>query len=184
MVNVDTSVVLGIFNTQIMLFNTSFLPSLTYLSLLSFSLVSGFGIANSLTTLAAEKNMLTNQGELLAQTGLKNRLANGTYLYGTSRQPDEIGQGYMVFTVHQGEVKGAVYMPHSEFSCFTGTFDNNKMKMSIIDPYDGSRYDYAVNLQVPTIAGTNNQWGEIGLDGYHRINAISQNDRKILNTCS
>ena len=90
----------------------------------------------------------------------------------------------MVFTVHQGEIQGAVYMPRSEFSCFTGTFEDNQMKMSIIDPYDGTRYNYAINLQIPTTASTNGQWAEMGLQGYHRINTISQNDQKILDTCS
>ena len=167
-----------------MLLNKSFLPSLTYCSLLSFSLIFGCTISNNLPTLAAEKEMDKNQGELLAQTVTKNRLANGTYLYGTSRKPDEIGQDYMVFTVRQGEIKGAVYMPHSEFSCFTGTFENNQMRMSIIHPYYGTRNDYAVNLKVPSTASTNGQWAEIGLQGYHRMNIISQNDQRILDTCS
>lgn len=167
-----------------MLFNKSFLPSLTYCSLLSFSLIFGFTISNNLPTLAAEKEIDKNLEELLAQTVTKNRLANGSYLYGTSRKPDEIGQDYMVFKVRQGEIKGAVYMPHSEFSCFTGTFEDNQMKMSIIDPYDGTRYNYAIDVQVPSTASTNVQWAEVELDGYHRINTISQNDQRILDTCS
>ncbi len=167
-----------------MLLNKSFLPSLTYLSLFSFSLVSGLGILQGLPTLAAAKNLARNPGKLLAQTARKNRLPNGTYLYGTSPQPAQIGQEYMVFKVHHGEVKGAVYLPHSEFSCFTGTFENNQMRMSIIHSYDGNRHDYAVNLRIPPIAALNGQWAEIELEGYHRLDAISRNEQKILNTCS
>ena len=167
-----------------MLLNKSFLPSLTYLSLFSFSLVSGLGILHGLPTLAAEKNLVRNSGQLLAQTAREHRLPRGTYLYGTSPQSAQIGQEYMLFKVHQGEVKGAVYLPHSEFSCFTGTFVNNQMRMSIIHPYDGTRHDYAVNLRIPTIADRNGQWAEIELEGYHRLDAISHNEQKILNTCS
>ena len=167
-----------------MLLNKSLLPSLTHCSLLLSSLIFGLTISHNIPTLAAEKEMDKNQEELLGQTVTKNGLANGTYLYGTSRKPDEIGQDYMVFTVHQGEIQGAVYMPRSEFSCFTGTFEDNQMKMSIIDPYDGTRYNYAINLQIPTTASTNGQWAEMGLQGYHRMNIISQNDQRILDTCS
>ncbi len=169
---------------KIMLFHKSFLPSLTYYSLLSFSLISAFSLFHHLPTLAAEKEMDKNQGELLAQTVTKNRLANGTYLYGTSRKPDEIGQDYMVFTVRQGEIKGAVYMPHSEFSCFTGTFEDNEMRMSITDPYDGTRYNYAIDLKVPSTASTNVQWADVELDGYYRLDGIGSNEQRILDTCS
>ncbi|MDJ0845878.1 hypothetical protein [Crocosphaera sp.] len=167
-----------------MLFNKSFLPSLTYLSLLSLSLLSGLGILNSPPTLAVEKDRDRNEGELLAQTARKNHLPNGTYLYGSYPQPEEIGQEYMVFRVHQGEVKGAVYMPRSEFSCFTGTFEGNQMRMSIIDPYDGTPYQYAVALQVPPTASTNGPLPEIELEGYYRLDAISDNEQKILARCS
>ncbi len=166
-----------------MLFNKSFLPSLTYFSLLSFSLISSFGLLNNLPAFAVEKDIDGEQKELLAQSVTKNWLSNGTYLYGSSRQPDQIGQEYMVFQVHQGEVKGAVYMPHSEFSCFTGTFEGNQMRMSIIHPYDGTVQDYAVALQVPSKVASNGQWSDIGLQGYHRLDGISRNDHKILNTC-
>ncbi|ACB49556.1 hypothetical protein cce_0205 [Crocosphaera subtropica ATCC 51142] len=167
-----------------MLFNKSFLPLVTPLSLLSLSLISSLGILHSRPTLATEKGIERNQGELLAQTVSRNRLPNGSYLYGSSPQPDEIGQEYMVFQVHQGEVKGAVYMPHSEFSCFTGTFEGNQMRMSVIDPYDGTRYDYSVALQAPSTVASNGQWSDIGLEGYYRLDDMSRNDQKILDTCS
>ena len=164
-----------------MLFNKSFLPSLT---LLSFSLVASVSLLASLPAFAGEKDMDRHQGELLAQTATRNELPNGTYLYGSSRQPEQIGQEYMVFQVHQGTVKGAVYMPRSEFSCFTGTFEGNQMRMSIVDPYDGTRYDYAVTLQVPSKVASNGQWSDMGLAGYYRLDKMSPNDQKILGTCS
>ncbi|MGB5595915.1 MAG: hypothetical protein WBM62_18035 [Crocosphaera sp.] len=166
-----------------MLFNKSFLPSPTHLSLLSLSLISSLGIINSLPTLAAEKDVNTDKEQLLAQTPSRNLPPNGTYLYGTSGQPDEIGQEYMVFQVYQGEIKGAVYMPKSEFSCFTGTFAGNQMTMSIVDPYDGTKYPYSVSLEIPSPVARNDQWSDLSLEGYHRLDAMSSNDQRILDTC-
>ncbi len=166
-----------------MLFNQSFLPSLTHLFLLSLSLLSSLGIVNSLPTLAAEKDVNTNKKQLLRQTPSRNLPPNGTYLYGSSRQPDKIGQEYMVFTVDQGEVKGAVYMPRSEFSCFTGAFKGNQMTMFILDPSDGTKYPYSVSLQTPYLAARDGQRSDLVLEGYHRLDFISSNDWRILDTC-
>ncbi len=166
-----------------MLFNQSILTLLTPLSLLSLSIISGLGILNSRPTLASDREMNRHQGELLAQTITNNQLPNGTYLYGSSPQSDEIGQEYMVFQVHQGEVKGALYMPHSEFSCFTGNFEGNQMRMSVIHPYDGTRNDYSVALQVPSTVASNGQWPEVSIKGFYRLDEISLGDQKILDTC-
>lgn len=163
-----------------MLFDKSILTLLTPLFL---SVISGVGILESRPTLASDRGINAHQGELLAQTITNNRLANGTYLYGSSAQPDEIGQEYMVFQVHQGQIKGALYMPRSEFSCFTGNFEGNQMKMSVIHPYDGTRNDYAVTLQVPSTVASSGQWPEVSLQGFYRLNEMSVSDRKILDTC-
>jgi hypothetical protein len=48
-----------------MLFNKSFLPSLTHLSLWSLSLFSSLGIVKSLPTLAAEKDVNTDQRTII-----------------------------------------------------------------------------------------------------------------------
>jgi hypothetical protein len=119
----------------------------------------------------------------LVQTPSEKLPPNGTYFYGTSGQPEEIGQQYMVFKVDQGEVKGAVYMPHSEFSCFTGTFAGNQMNMSIIHPYDGTQHPYSISLKTPSPVAGNSQWSDLGLEGYYSINALSSNDQRILDTC-
>ncbi|WP_107669217.1 hypothetical protein [Cyanothece sp. BG0011] len=167
-----------------MLFNQSFLSILTPLSLLSLSVISGLGIFNSQSVLASDKEIDGNQKELVTQTVTRNQLPNGTYLYGSSPQADEIGQEYMVFQVHQGEIKGALYMPHSEFNCFTGTFEGNQMRMSVVDPYDGTHHDYSVALQVPSTVASNGQWPHVGLQGFYRLDEISLSDQKILDTCS
>ncbi|MDJ0507918.1 MAG: hypothetical protein QNJ64_01490 [Crocosphaera sp.] len=169
-----------------MLFNKSFLPSLTRFYLISLSLVSSLTIVNAVPALGTEKDVLSHQRQLLTQTDNKNQLPDGTYLYGTSSEPEIIGQEYMVFQVEEGNIKGGVYMPRSEFSCFRATFVDNELNMSIIDPYDGTEYPYSVSLEIAstsTVAG-NGQWREIGLEGYHRLDSLSSLDQDILKTCS
>lgn len=97
-----------------------------------------------------------------ASTGL----ADGIYLYGQSRNPDEIKQEYFVFEMRQSKVVGAFYLPRSAFYCFYGTSDRTQLNLIVVDSYDGSRSPYSVNLQQ-----------------YYPISTISENDRRILGIC-
>lgn len=97
-----------------------------------------------------------------ASTGL----ADGIYLYGQSRNPDEIKQEYFVFEMRQSKVVGAFYLPRSAFYCFYGTSDRTQLNLIVVDSYDGSRSPYSVNLQQ-----------------YYQISAVSDNDRRILGIC-
>jgi hypothetical protein len=111
-------------------------------------------------------------------------IADGTYLYGQSPVADEIGQEYVVFQVQQNRVVGAVYLPHSEFSCFSGTIDAQQMNLSVLDPYDSSVYSYAIALQDSSpVASGDKLPRSVGLQGYHSIAEMSESDRSILNRC-
>lgn len=111
-------------------------------------------------------------------------IADGTYLYGQSSEPEQIGQEYMVFQVQQGKVVGAVYLPQSEFNCFSGTVDARQMSLSIVDPYDKTVYPYQIALQdLSPVASEGRLPREIGLEGYQQISQIGDNDRRILATC-
>ena len=48
-------------------------------------------------------------------------IPDGTYLYGQSNQPQQLGKEYIVFQARQGKVIGALYLPNSEESWFYGT---------------------------------------------------------------
>lgn len=111
-------------------------------------------------------------------------MADGTYLYGQTSEPEQIGQEYMVFQVRQGKVVGAVYLPQSEFNCFSGTVAARQMSLSIVDPYDKTVYSYQIALQDRSpIASEGRLPREIGLEGYQQIAKMGENDRRILNTC-
>ena len=109
----------------------------------------------------------------------QNILADGTYLYGQSDRPEQICQEYLVFEVKQNQVVGASYYPQSEFACFYGTLTSDKMSLFVIQPYDRTVHPYSINLESSSV--TNSQ---IGLEGYQRIENISDNDLRILNSCS
>ena len=106
---------------------------------------------------------------------LDNTLTNGTYLYGQSNLPEQIGREYLVFKVKRDRVVGAIYYPRSEFACFYGKLSEAKMNLFIIHPYDRNINPYSIPLN-SSIAST-------ALVGYQQIENISDNDRRILNTC-
>ena len=110
--------------------------------------------------------------------------ASGTYLYGQSSQPEEIGQEYLVFELSQEQVIGALYFPQSEFACFYGNVDSRQMSLVVVDPYTQETADYAIALaQQSNVAGGNNAPSSIAPLGYERIATLSDNDWRILNTC-
>ncbi|GBF79056.1 hypothetical protein [Aphanothece sacrum] len=154
-----------------MLSNQTFLSSLTRFSILSLGVLASFG--------------MINRSPILAQMAQSNfTLANGVYLYGQSPEAEEIGQEYLVFKVHQGKVIGAIYLPQSEFNCFSGTLTANQMNLSIIDPNDGKKYPYPIAMKASSpVASQGQVSSEVILEGYHRLTKISNNDHRILKTC-
>jgi hypothetical protein len=142
----------------------------------------GLGLAAILTlpTLAASVDRI----QLAQASQSRSPLADGTYLYGQSSQAEQIGQEYIVFKVQQGRVIGAVYMPRSEFNCFSGAIESNQIKLSIVDPYDGTVYPHEIALEsIAPVASSGQVSPEVGLEGYHQISRLSDNDRRILNVC-
>ena len=171
----------------------SFVPTLLFsfthlrlLSIVPLSLLIGLGVINNYFVQAAEENLSHSQssssGEISSTQA--SSLANGVYLYGRSPEPETMGQEYLVFKVQKGEVVGAFYMPRSEFNCFSGSFDSRQINLSIVDSYDGIKYDYAISLQVVSPVATNSRRSsEVALEGYYRLDNLSDNDQRILNAC-
>ncbi|MGD1704082.1 hypothetical protein [Dapis sp. BLCC M229] len=95
-----------------------------------------------------------------------NMRTDGIYLFGQSRQPEQIQNEYFVFKLKNGKVIGAFYLPHSAFYCFYGIHQKDSLQVKVIDSYDNSASDYTVDLTK-----------------YHRINHVSDNDFRILKTC-
>jgi hypothetical protein len=112
-------------------------------------------------------------------------LPNGTYLYGQTAKPDQIGKAYFVFEVRQGKVLGALYMPRSSFDCTYGSFQSDKVALTVVDSYDRTENPYAIAVErISSVASRNNSGlGPVGLEGFQRLGKLSQNDQRILSMC-
>ncbi len=112
---------------------------------------------------------------------------DGVYLYGQSPQPNQVGQGYIVFQKRQNQVMGALYMPSSEFSCFQGNIDSRgELAMTVTAPgREGVEEVATANIppkldidQPMTYAYS------VALQDYHKLNTVSSGDRRILQMCN
>ncbi len=112
-------------------------------------------------------------------------LTDGVYVYGQSTEPNQIGSEYLVFEVNQGKVVGGFYMPRSSFDCFYGNVESDKLALTVIDSYEQTRHPYDVALQTEgSIAqATGETTLPVGLEGYHRLDTLTEVDQQVLTTC-
>lgn len=114
-------------------------------------------------------------------------MSDGVYLYGQASQPEQIGKEYVIFEARNGKVSGALYMPASEFSCFQGTIDKQQLNVTMVDPEDNTAYSHSIPLeqktQVAAAGGRLEAPNMLGLQGYHAIDKVSDNDQRILTAC-
>jgi hypothetical protein len=152
----------------------------------------GLGLVVSVPYLPAQAaDVQVATSPLLSQaspTGdLLNRqaLPDGVYLYGQAPTPEQVGAAYMVFAVTDRQVVGAFYMPYSSFDCFQGEFQPDRLALNIVDSYDRSVHPYSVALDTssPVASATSGTAVPAGLEGFHQIQSISENDQRILATC-
>ena len=121
---------------------------------------------------------------------------DGIYLYGQSPEPEQIGQEYMVFEVHQGKVIGAFYLPRSEFSCFYGTLQPGKLAVMVANSPESDPYPDPIPGQNSQRVATASNRPPVGngynpiaypysvvLQNYHQLASASANDQRILRTC-
>lgn len=120
-----------------------------------------------------------------ASTASPASLPDGVYLYGQAAKPDVIGQGYFVFEVNKGSVVGALYMPRSSFDCASGKFQGDQLALTVVNSYDRTSNPFEIALdKTSTVATTGNSARQnVGLQGFHSISAVSENDRRMLGVC-
>ena len=111
-------------------------------------------------------------------------LADGTYLFGQSATPNEMGAVYAVLSVSNNQTVGAFYQPNSSFDCFSGQVLPNQLALNVVDSYEQTVHPYAVALTLDNtlVAGT----GAVGaytLEGFHRLESLSDQDVRMLSVC-
>ncbi len=110
-------------------------------------------------------------------------LSDGNYLFGQSPARDELGMTYAVLSVKSNQTIGAFYQPRSSFDCFSGQMSANELSVNIVNSYDQTVYPYeiAVSLDNSVVAG--NAAGGYILDGFYRIDELSNQDQEMLAVC-
>jgi len=111
-------------------------------------------------------------------------LPDGIYLYGQSAKPDEIGSGYFVFESKKGHVVGALYLPKSSFDCAEGSFQQDQLALTVTNSYDRITNPLEIALDRSTnVASNSNVAPGINLQGFHKLDKVTDNDLRMLNVC-
>jgi hypothetical protein len=151
---------------------------------------SPVNISNQISTDKLTENITalsTNTRELGRKGQIQFPEQDGTYLYGQSSTPNELGQGYSLFQKQQSKIIGALYVPHSEFSCFQGTLaKSGELAMTVrSSPGEVGAMDVATSSTIPKV--NENEFTtypySVTLQDYHQLSSVSSNDREILQIC-
>ena len=108
-------------------------------------------------------------------------LADGVYLYGQQETASQVGSIYMVFEVIGSRAIGAFYMPSSSFDCFNGAISSTRLDLNVIDSYEQTSHPYSLDVEPTLIAGQ--AGAELNISGFTPVNALSEMDEQILETC-
>jgi hypothetical protein len=154
-------------------------------ALAGVSLLAGTVLAGSFPAIAYSAEPAPSNTSPITASQPTASLPDGTYLYGQSAQPDQIGQGYFVFEVNKGNVVGALYMPRSSFDCASGSFQSNELALTVVNSYDRTTNPFTIAVErSSTIASTGNPAQQsISLEGFHRLSTITANDHRMLKVC-
>lgn len=93
-------------------------------------------------------------------------LADGIYLYGDVPQANQLGQGYVVFKKNGSTVTGAFFYPQSEFNCFTGHINQERLDVLSL----GSPHEEAIAV-------------EASLSQMHPIQTLGNAEKDSLSLC-
>lgn len=154
------------------------------------TLATGIAIATPAYAVEATQRPTVKQAASVEQPApveqtVSQPLANGVYLYGQSREAEQLGSAYMVFEVRDREIIGAFYMPYSSFDCFNGAIEANRLALNVIDSYEQASYPYEIGLEQSDAVATvgNTTITPVQIEGFHRIDSVSENDQRILASC-
>lgn len=122
----------------------------------------------------------------IAEQSAISFLEDGTYLYGQSTDPGQVGSAYMVFSVEGQNITGAFYMPGSSFDCFQGSIQAEELALTVHDSYSQDSFPFSVALisnEGAIASASNVALPGTTIEGFEPIALISENDQRILSTC-
>lgn len=166
------------FSSQMQRLTSTLAHSSTLLTPLMVALMVSFNGSPSLA------QRVSNSGQASAESESVAHFPDGVYFYGESPQPDQLGQGYMVFEARQHKLLGALYLPHSSFDCFYGQVAPNHLAMTVIDSYDRTLHPYQMALEPVAIASSPDTHNiQFKPQGMHRIAEVRDAELGYLETC-
>ncbi|MEL6903098.1 MAG: hypothetical protein AAFP07_19355 [Cyanobacteria bacterium J06606_4] len=147
-------------------------------------MLPGASTAQSART-AQPASQLASKSIQAAESAPTSRAAlpDGTYLFGQSEQPDQMGSAYAVFSVQNGQTVGAFYQPHSSFDCFSGHLQSDRLAVNVVDSYEQTVHPYEIALTLTDSLVAGDAAGAYTLSGFYRIDTLSQQDLDILAVC-
>ncbi len=117
------------------------------------------------------------------QTATRSGLTDGVYVFGESPVPNQAGVTYTVLSVENGQTVGAFYQPNSSFDCYSGQVTANRLAVNIVNSYEQTVYPYAIALASDGVVTAGNGAPTNTLEGFHRIDTISDIDQNVLAVC-
>lgn len=160
----------------------------------SSRLLLGLGLCLTLNSPVPANNLSNPQTEQVLPTFNKVKvkqtpptsspLADGVYHYGQANKLDQSGVTYLVFEVHQGKVHGALYQLNSEYSCFNGTVEAQRLNLQVLEPYEGEPYSYSIALREQAQMASGGQIIRVlGLEGYYPLEQGHELEVNLLEAC-
>ncbi|NJO09289.1 MAG: hypothetical protein HC873_06085 [Leptolyngbyaceae cyanobacterium SL_1_1] len=76
-------------------------------------------------------------------------------------------------------------MPNSSFDCFYGSLQPDQAALMVVDSYSQEVFPYSLALLQQAVAADVNGAApvEFNLEGFHRLNELSEVDRNVLAVC-
>lgn len=188
---------IGFFSSQYRQLNLWQLPLSGLLLTAGCATQASIAVAPPQPLQVSTTNAIKHNAIAISQLPTSNTsIPDGTYLYGQSNQPQQLGKEYIVFEARQGKVIGAMYLPNSEYSCFYGTLDAKQLNLTVANPYDQTAFAHTIaRSQTSEVATAGERLDlqnnydalkyphAVALEGYQPISKVSDSDQQLLKTC-
>ncbi|EDX84386.1 hypothetical protein S7335_2083 [Synechococcus sp. PCC 7335] len=155
----------------------------TLLSLTVFGAILGSSFTVSVAQTSANSINAQVFSQVISHVKDTAVLEDGIYLFGQSPQRDQLGTSYAIFTVADNQTIGAFYQPSSSFDCFYGQVHPDRIALNVVDSYEQIVHPYAIALTTDGSLTAGSAAPAYTLQGFHRIEAITDQDLHILAVC-